>query len=229
MTTATLTSKGQITIPATVRAALGVDAGDRVEFVEIAAGRYEVIAATRSVTALKGHVRQGPQDRLDRGDECGKSPGAARRPRRRVNDPSQHMTGLDTNVLVAVHHAGRCRAVGRGEPVAGILDRRSPPASFPWWPPWNWPGYCPPPMNSTDANWSMPSKPCCAPRKSSVEGAEVVWKALRLFASSNARLRGLPHRALRRRRRMQPNDDLRPRGGEGLRHDLSRLSAAADG
>jgi AbrB family looped-hinge helix DNA binding protein len=54
MSTATLTSKGQITIPATVRAALGVDAGDRVEFIEIAAGRYEVIAATRSVTALKG-------------------------------------------------------------------------------------------------------------------------------------------------------------------------------
>jgi AbrB family looped-hinge helix DNA binding protein len=54
MTAATLTSKGQITIPATVRAALGVDAGDRVEFVEIAAGRYEVIAATRPVTALKG-------------------------------------------------------------------------------------------------------------------------------------------------------------------------------
>jgi len=54
MTTATLTSKGQITIPATVRAALGVDAGDRIEFVEIAAGRYEVIAATRPVTALKG-------------------------------------------------------------------------------------------------------------------------------------------------------------------------------
>ncbi|MGO9930305.1 MAG: AbrB/MazE/SpoVT family DNA-binding domain-containing protein [Steroidobacteraceae bacterium] len=54
MTTATLTSKGQITIPAEVRAALGVDAGDRVEFVEVAPGRYEFIAATRSVTELKG-------------------------------------------------------------------------------------------------------------------------------------------------------------------------------
>jgi antitoxin PrlF len=54
MTTATLTSKGQITIPAEVRSALGVDAGDRVEFVEVAPGRYEFIAATRSVTALKG-------------------------------------------------------------------------------------------------------------------------------------------------------------------------------
>jgi antitoxin PrlF len=54
MTTATLTSKGQITVPAAVRAALGVDAGDRVEFIEIAPGRYEFIAATRPVTALKG-------------------------------------------------------------------------------------------------------------------------------------------------------------------------------
>jgi AbrB family looped-hinge helix DNA binding protein len=54
MTTATLTSKGQITIPAEVRSALGVDAGDRVEFVEVGPGRYEFIAATRSVTALKG-------------------------------------------------------------------------------------------------------------------------------------------------------------------------------
>ena len=54
MTTATLTSKGQITIPAEVRAALGVDAGDRVEFVEVGPGRYEFIAATLPVTALKG-------------------------------------------------------------------------------------------------------------------------------------------------------------------------------
>lgn len=54
MTTATLTSKGQITVPAAVREALGVDAGDRVEFVEIEPGRYEFIAATKSVTALKG-------------------------------------------------------------------------------------------------------------------------------------------------------------------------------
>lgn len=54
MTTATITSKGQITIPAAVREALHVEAGDRVEFVEIEAGRYEVIAATRPVTALKG-------------------------------------------------------------------------------------------------------------------------------------------------------------------------------
>ena len=54
MPTATVTSKGQITIPAGVRQALHVEAGDRVEFVEIEAGRFEVVAATRSVTELKG-------------------------------------------------------------------------------------------------------------------------------------------------------------------------------
>lgn len=56
MATATLTSKGQITIPLPVRRGLGVDTGDRVEFVEVAPGRYEVIAATLPVTALKGLV-----------------------------------------------------------------------------------------------------------------------------------------------------------------------------
>ncbi len=54
MTTATLTTKGQITIPAEVRRALDVDAGDRVEFVQIANGRFELIAASRPITALKG-------------------------------------------------------------------------------------------------------------------------------------------------------------------------------
>lgn len=56
MTTATLTSKGQLTIPAAVRNGLGVDTGDRVEFIELGPGRYEVIAATLPVTALKGIV-----------------------------------------------------------------------------------------------------------------------------------------------------------------------------
>ena len=54
MTTATLTSKGQITIPADVRHDLKVDAGDRVEFIQIAPGRYEFVAATQDITALKG-------------------------------------------------------------------------------------------------------------------------------------------------------------------------------
>ncbi len=54
MSTATLTSKGQITIPAEVRRDLKVDTGDRVEFVLVGPGRYEFVAATSDVTALKG-------------------------------------------------------------------------------------------------------------------------------------------------------------------------------
>jgi len=58
MSTATITSKGQITIPAVVRAALGVEAGDRIEFVQVEPGRFELVASTQSVSALKGLVRK---------------------------------------------------------------------------------------------------------------------------------------------------------------------------
>lgn len=54
MPTATVSSKGQITIPVDVRNDLKVDAGDRVEFVQIAPGRYEFVAATHGVQELKG-------------------------------------------------------------------------------------------------------------------------------------------------------------------------------
>jgi AbrB family looped-hinge helix DNA binding protein len=51
---ATLTSKGQITIPKSVREEMGVTAGDRLEFIEIGQGRFELVAATKDVTSLKG-------------------------------------------------------------------------------------------------------------------------------------------------------------------------------
>jgi len=54
VSTATLTVKGQITIPVEVRRALNVEAGDRVEFVQMEPGRFEVVATTRSVRELKG-------------------------------------------------------------------------------------------------------------------------------------------------------------------------------
>lgn len=56
MTSAVLTSKGQITIPKAVRERLQVDSGDRVEFVESADGVFTLIAATREVQDLKGLI-----------------------------------------------------------------------------------------------------------------------------------------------------------------------------
>jgi len=56
MPTATVTSKGQITIPKSVREGLGVDAGDRVEFVESTKGVYTVVAVSRDVRELKGLI-----------------------------------------------------------------------------------------------------------------------------------------------------------------------------
>lgn len=56
MSTATITSKGQITIPKAVRTKLGVDTGDRVEFIETADGVYQLVAVTHDVKTLKGIV-----------------------------------------------------------------------------------------------------------------------------------------------------------------------------
>ena len=56
MPSAVLTSKGQITIPKEVREALGVESGDRLEFVQTGKGVYEVIAASRDVRELKGMI-----------------------------------------------------------------------------------------------------------------------------------------------------------------------------
>lgn len=58
MAAAKLTSKGQITIPAQVRASLGLDTGDRIEFVDIGDGRFAIMAATHSVKDLKGLIRK---------------------------------------------------------------------------------------------------------------------------------------------------------------------------
>ena len=57
MAAATVTSKGQITIPARVRIALGVSPGDRIEFVEVGKREFNIVAATRSVKELKGMFR----------------------------------------------------------------------------------------------------------------------------------------------------------------------------
>lgn len=58
MATATLTSKGQITIPIQVRTALGLETGDRVEFVEMEDGQFSMIAASKTVHDLKGLIQK---------------------------------------------------------------------------------------------------------------------------------------------------------------------------
>ncbi|PAK13783.1 AbrB family transcriptional regulator [Burkholderia ubonensis] len=59
MAAATITSKGQVTIPVDVRNQLGLEAGDRIEFsFNEATGRYEVYPATRSLVELKGVVKK---------------------------------------------------------------------------------------------------------------------------------------------------------------------------
>ena len=58
MSTATLTSKGQVTIPAKVRVSMGLAAGDRIEFIEMDDGTFTIMAATHSVKDLKGMIRK---------------------------------------------------------------------------------------------------------------------------------------------------------------------------
>jgi len=58
MTTATITSKGQVTIPKDVRTRLGIGTGDRIEFVEIQDGVFQIVAATQDIQVLKGIVHK---------------------------------------------------------------------------------------------------------------------------------------------------------------------------
>ncbi|WP_447903432.1 AbrB/MazE/SpoVT family DNA-binding domain-containing protein [Pseudomonas serbica] len=58
MATATVNSKGQITIPVQVRAALGVREGDKIEFIDLKNGQFAIVAATCSVERLKGLIRK---------------------------------------------------------------------------------------------------------------------------------------------------------------------------
>ena len=54
MAAATVTSKGQITIPVSVREDLGLKAGTRVEFVKISNGQYAIRPATISIKSMEG-------------------------------------------------------------------------------------------------------------------------------------------------------------------------------
>jgi antitoxin PrlF len=54
MATATLTSKGQITVPKEIRDQLHLSTGDRVRFLTDGEGRVVMVPATISITELRG-------------------------------------------------------------------------------------------------------------------------------------------------------------------------------
>jgi len=58
MSTAVLTSKGQVTIPAEVRRRRGIDTGDRIEFVEVEGGGFVIKPAVDDVRSLKGLLKK---------------------------------------------------------------------------------------------------------------------------------------------------------------------------
>jgi AbrB family looped-hinge helix DNA binding protein len=58
MATATLTSKGQITLPKVIRERLRVDSGDQVDFVVNDRGDIVVRAANADVADLKGLLKR---------------------------------------------------------------------------------------------------------------------------------------------------------------------------
>lgn len=60
MVTATMTSKGQITVPASIREEIGAKEGTRIEFVKVAEGRWEMRTAL-PVFRLRGMF--GPAER----------------------------------------------------------------------------------------------------------------------------------------------------------------------
>jgi len=57
MTTATITTKGQITIPKLVREEMHIHSGDRIEFIKVDNERYEIIAVSKDIHELKGMVK----------------------------------------------------------------------------------------------------------------------------------------------------------------------------
>ena len=56
MITATITSKGQITIPKDIRTQLDLHAGDRISFVQDDDGTINLVPIKKSLSAIKGLI-----------------------------------------------------------------------------------------------------------------------------------------------------------------------------
>ena len=56
MSTATITSKGQITIPRDIRSLLDLHSGDKINFIVEESGEVHFVPVTRDISTLKGIV-----------------------------------------------------------------------------------------------------------------------------------------------------------------------------
>jgi AbrB family looped-hinge helix DNA binding protein len=65
MLTASLTSKGRISLPAKVRATLGVEPGDRIGFIELEKGLFFLVAMNVPVRQLRGSLTRTRQISID--------------------------------------------------------------------------------------------------------------------------------------------------------------------
>ena len=63
MTTSTLTSKGQTTIPKEIRDGLGLQPGDQMTFTLLSNGTVVMRAKTKSVLSLGGSLRDSLRER----------------------------------------------------------------------------------------------------------------------------------------------------------------------
>ena len=63
MSEATITSKGQVTLPAELRKAMGLSAGERVVFTMLDDGTTVMRAKTRSMLELKGLLKAAAKKR----------------------------------------------------------------------------------------------------------------------------------------------------------------------
>lgn len=71
MPTATVTSKGQVTIPAETRKRLRLVAGSKIDFVQNAAGETVVRAKTGDIRALRGILKyDGPPVSIEEMNEA---------------------------------------------------------------------------------------------------------------------------------------------------------------
>jgi AbrB family looped-hinge helix DNA binding protein len=64
MSESTVTSKGQVTIPADIRRSLGLNAQDRLSFTPMPDGTVVLRAKTRSVMDLRGVLKPAPGRRV---------------------------------------------------------------------------------------------------------------------------------------------------------------------